>query len=150
LQPRRNTFVWDRKFQKRQPSGHIADSYFFEPKANQTIIQALLSAGRSHLDPPDQNYSVSKSFLCTARETDLQEDAPSPALADPVGILDERSDTTGWTDMHKNVHWARDWEGYSEYQPEGIHVPLALLDAKGLYERLKVSLCCETGDTYTR
>jgi hypothetical protein len=146
-QLRDRRFKWDKKFTSRQTKTYRSEDLSVPQKPSQTPVEAFLSDQRQPLDPPQYNCPALKAYLEEATEAELYhtEDDDSSLTSSQqnraygIALVDDRSDTTGWTidDMH---HGARDWNGYSEYPPAGENIETAVYNAADLYRKLLASV----------
>ncbi|KAL8723308.1 MAG: hypothetical protein Q9225_000360 [Loekoesia sp. 1 TL-2023] len=140
-----HVFVWDKKFAVRQLKTHNHENNRLTPDGGETIVEAFLNQFSSRLDPPQYNYMALRRFLEKASEDDLRTNTTSTQYDQKNVLLDDRRDDTGWRDVNKIRHFARDWNSYAEgYPPEGENILQTPMNAKELYsKRLKSML--ETG-----
>ena len=143
-QLRLDRFVWDTKFNTRQIETYSAlDATYAEP--DKSTIHDFVRAQRFSLVPPQYNDIALQEFLEKATLEDLTGANPSPVSAEPIALIDDRCDSSGWQDANGIHHSARDWNGYSKHPPHGTSIYTKILSARELYERLRMRVCMVDG-----
>ena len=118
-------FTWNTIFSSRQDLKYPSEDRKLDVPDGSTLIDVFLDAQRSRLDPPQYNCVELEAFLRTASEPDRSNYSPSQNFN---ALVDDRRDSTGWQSADQR-YFARDWDGYSSYPPEGIDVHFEVLDA---------------------
>ena len=143
-QLRPDRFIWDTKFTTRQFETYSAlDAPYTEP--DESTINNFIRAQRYSLVPPQYNDVALQEFLGKATLEDLTGASPSRASAEPIALIDDRCDSSGWQDANGIHHSARDWNGYSRHPPHGTNIYMKILSARQLYERLRMRVCLMDG-----
>lgn len=135
-------FVWDSRFAIRQTDAHNHESDRLAPADGASIITEFLNFFGSRLDPPQYNYNALRGFLEQGKAvTSFDPAATQATQAEYTVLLDDRRDPTGWQDINRDRHFARDWNSYAAgYPPEGENVTFTLLNARDLYEKQSKSV----------
>ena len=116
-----------------------SDSHLLQ-ELNQSLVHAFMNEQRSGLDPPQYSCTTLQAFLDTASERYLVRIEPASQVKDVLTLVDDRRDPTGWVDVKSDFHAARDWDGYSQYPPEGLDTRWELLSISNLYLKLLTSV----------
>ena len=135
-------FIWSRKFTIRQKQKYPSEDVNLLQGPNQSAVHVFMNEQRSSLDPPQYNCPTLQAFLDTAREECLVRPGPPSRAQDVLALVDDRRDPTGWLDVVGESHAARDWDGYSQYPPQGENVQWKLLNITDLYLKLLASVRC--------
>jgi hypothetical protein len=144
-------FVWNPIFTTRRTKFHKKQDDRLTRQPNQSTVDAFLEEDRFELGPPHQFCGALRSFLKSARESDLTS-SPStsnePASTEIIALVDDRQDDVGWPDVEETekgaYRGARDWSGYALYPPEGANQRTGLLSTLGLWEYLKENVSAAT------
>ena len=143
-QLRLDRFIWDTKFTTRQFETYsVLNAPDTEP--DHGTINRFIRAQRYSLVPPQYNDVALQEFLEKATLEDLTGPKPSRTSTEPIALIDDRCDSSGWQDANGIHHSARDWNGYSSHPPHGTSIYTKILSARELYERLRMRVCIVDG-----
>lgn len=123
-------FLWDRKFSVRRQQAYHAEDNRLAPDPQQTIVDAFINERREHLHPLQYSYTALRRFVASARLSDLTAPATPAEHTQHLVLLDDRRDPYG------GAHSTRNWDGYTDYPPEGERQWSRVLDAGEFYRRL--------------
>lgn len=124
----------------RQKQAYPLEDNRIEQQPSQSIVSVFLKENRSSLDPPQYNYTSLRLFLEKADEVDLLQNQPASQNSAYVALVDDRCDRTGWQDISKQYHSARNWDIYAQRPPPGDCQQSSLLSVGDLYRRFKTNV----------
>ena len=124
-------FSWDRRFSTRQASKYGSEDRKLVVPPGDTLIGTFLKARKTELEPLQYNHPELEAFLLASHP---------PQTLNFNAIVDDRRDETGWESMDQRF-FARDWNGYTFYPPEGVNVRYEMLDAVAFKSRLLEPVC---------
>ena len=124
----------------RQRQSYPLEENRVEQQPPQSIVSIFLKEQKSGLDPPQYNYTALRLFLEKANEGDLLQNPPTSQNSTHVALVDDRCDRTGWQDISKQHHSARNWDIYARNPPSGDCQQLYLLNAGDLYRRFRTNV----------
>ena len=131
-------FLWSPTFSRRQEQSYPSENRRLEVQPDQSILDAFLEDKQLplDLDPPHYTYECLRTFLKTARKSDLTKNLAQIPHDEILAIVDGRRDVKS-TDKQ----FVRNWGFYSQYPPKGDDIDIGVFNTPQLYSKLLGDVC---------